>query len=62
MDPRVVPLTEILRLNTKLFRNCLEGVTDEKAAMRRSASTNSAAFVAAHVAPGALLPSEDARR
>jgi uncharacterized damage-inducible protein DinB len=49
MDPRIVPLTEILRLNTKLFRNCLEGVTDEKAAMRPSASTNSAAFVAVHV-------------
>jgi uncharacterized damage-inducible protein DinB len=50
IDPRVAPLTEILRLNTKLFRNCLDGVTDEKAAMRPSASTNSAAFVAAHVA------------
>lgn len=49
MDPRIAPLTEILRLNTKLFRNCLEGVTDEKAAMRPSASTNSAAFVATHV-------------
>jgi uncharacterized damage-inducible protein DinB len=50
MDPRLAPLTEILRLNTRLFRNCLEGVTDEKAAIRPSASTNSAAFVAAHVA------------
>lgn len=49
MDPRIPPLTEILRLNTRLFRNCLDGVTDEKAAMRPSASTNSAAFVAAHV-------------
>jgi uncharacterized damage-inducible protein DinB len=43
------PLTEILRLNTKLFRNCLDGVSDETAAIRPSASTNSAAFVAAHV-------------
>lgn len=50
MAPRIAPLTEILRLNTRLFRNCLEGVTDEKAATRPSASTNSAAFVAAHVA------------
>jgi uncharacterized damage-inducible protein DinB len=50
MDPRVAPLTEILRLNTRLFRNCLEGVTDEKAVIRPSASTNSAAFVAVHVA------------
>jgi uncharacterized damage-inducible protein DinB len=50
MDPRIAPLTEILRLNTRLFRNCLDGVTDEKAARRPSASTNSAVFVAAHVA------------
>jgi hypothetical protein len=39
MDPRIAPLTEILRLNTRLFRNCLESVTDEMAAMRPSAST-----------------------
>jgi uncharacterized damage-inducible protein DinB len=50
MDPRIVALTEILRLNTRLFRNCLEGLTDEQAAMRPSGSTNSAAFVASHVA------------
>ena len=50
MDSRIAPLTEILRLNTKLFRNCLDGVTDEKAAMRPSASTNSAAYIAVHVA------------
>jgi uncharacterized damage-inducible protein DinB len=49
MDPRIGPLTEILRLNTRLFRNCLDGVSDETAAMRPSASTNSAAFVAAHL-------------
>ena len=50
MDPRIAPLTEILRLNTRLFRNCLDGVTEEQAQRRPSASTNSAAFVAAHVA------------
>ncbi|HEY7444129.1 MAG TPA: DinB family protein [Vicinamibacterales bacterium] len=49
MDPRIAPLAQILRLNTKLFRNCLDGVTDEQAAVRTSASTNNAAFVAAHV-------------
>jgi len=49
MDARIGPLSEILRLNTKLFRNCLDGVSDEAAAIRPSASTNSAAFVAAHV-------------
>jgi uncharacterized damage-inducible protein DinB len=50
MDARLAPLTEILRLNTKLFRNCLDGMTDEQAGTRPSGSTNSAAFVAAHVA------------
>jgi uncharacterized damage-inducible protein DinB len=50
MDPRVAPLAEILRLNTRLFRNCLDGLTDEQAGTRLSTRTNNAAFVAAHVA------------
>jgi uncharacterized damage-inducible protein DinB len=50
MDARVVALAEVLRLNTKLFRNCLDGLTDEQAAVRPSPGTNSAAFIAAHVA------------
>ncbi|NIM49132.1 MAG: DUF664 domain-containing protein [Gemmatimonadales bacterium] len=50
MDSRVTPLVDILRLNTRLFRNCLDGLTDEQASLRPSAATNSAAFVAAHLA------------
>jgi len=50
MDIRVVPLAEILRLNTVLFRNCLDGLSDEQAVTRPSNATNSAAFVAAHLA------------
>ncbi len=50
MDPRVAPLADILRLNTRLFRNCLAGLTDEQANLRPSGTTNSAAFVAAHLA------------
>ena len=50
MDPRITPLTEILRMNTKLFRNCLDGVTEEMAGMRPSSTTNNAAFVATHLA------------
>ena len=50
MDPRVAPLAEILRLNTRLFRNCLDGLTEEQACARPSAATNSASFVAAHLA------------
>jgi uncharacterized damage-inducible protein DinB len=50
MDQRLAPLTEILRLNTKLFRNCLNGLTDEQLRTRPTESTNSAAYIAAHVA------------
>src|SRR5262245_3898367 len=49
MDPRIETLAQILRLNTTLFRNCLDGFTDEMATRRPSNSTNSAAFVASHV-------------
>lgn len=50
MDPRVTPLVEMLRLNTRLFRNCLAGLADPEARERPSDTTNSAAFVAAHLA------------
>ena len=50
MDPRIAPLAGILRLNHRLFRNCLDGITDEQARVRPSDTTNSAAFVAAHMA------------
>jgi len=50
MDQRVEPLTELLRLNTLLFRNCLVGMTEETSRRRPTPTTNHAAFVAAHVA------------
>ena len=50
MDERIVPLTELLRLNTLLFRNCLVGMTEETARRRPTPTTNHAAWVAAHVA------------
>jgi uncharacterized damage-inducible protein DinB len=50
MDLRVTALADILRLNTRLFRNCLDGLTDEQAIVRASPTTNSLAFIAAHVA------------
>ena len=50
MDLRVATLADILRLNTKLFRNCLDSFEDDAAAVRPSSSTNSAAFIAAHLA------------
>ncbi len=50
MDVRAAPLAEIFRLNGWLFHNCLDGLSDEQARARPSPATNSAAFVAAHVA------------
>lgn len=50
MDTRIAPLADILRLNTVLFRNCLDGLNDQQAAVRPSNGTNSAAFIAAHLA------------
>jgi uncharacterized damage-inducible protein DinB len=49
MDPRVAPLAETIRLNTRLFRNCLDGLDEEPARARPSSCTNSAAYVAAHL-------------
>lgn len=49
MDPRVSSLAETARLNTRLFRNCLDGLADEQARARPSSCTNSLAYVAAHL-------------
>jgi uncharacterized damage-inducible protein DinB len=49
MDPRLTPLAETLQLNSRLFRNCLTGLTDDRARVRPTESINSAAFVAAHL-------------
>lgn len=50
MDPRIAPLAGILRLNNRLFANCLDGITEAQCHKRPSEVTNSAAFVAAHLA------------
>jgi uncharacterized damage-inducible protein DinB len=49
VDPRVAPLLEIVRLNTRLFRNCLEDWTGRQAAARPTPETNSAAYIALHL-------------
>jgi hypothetical protein len=49
MEPALAPLYETLRLNTRLFLNCLEGVGDEPAGARPSPEVNSLAFVALHL-------------
>ncbi|HSB54900.1 MAG TPA: DinB family protein [Gemmatimonadales bacterium] len=51
MDPRLIIPLDILRLNTRLYRNCLTGLSDEQAQKRANGrgETNSAAFIAAHL-------------
>ncbi len=49
VDPRLQGLTEQLGLHTRLFLNCLDGVSDEAAAVRAGGTTNSMAFLAAHL-------------
>jgi len=49
MDLRVQPLAAILKLNTRLLLNCLEGLSDEAARVRRASGVNSVTFIAAHV-------------
>jgi len=49
MDPRIAPLAEILRLNRKLFHNCLDGLDEDQAMTRPAPDANSAAYVAAHM-------------
>ncbi len=50
MEARTAPFADLLRLNTRLFRNCLDGLTEEQASQRPSSATNHAAFIAAHMA------------
>lgn len=52
MHPAVTAPAAILRLNTELFVNCLDGVDDATAARRITADTNSIAFVATHLVDG----------
>lgn len=49
MDSRAVGLARLLRLNHRLLRNCLDGVTDPQAAARVLAGVNSMAFIVAHM-------------
>lgn len=49
MQDAIAPLYETLKLNTRLFLNCLDGVGDELARQRPSGDTNSIGFIACHV-------------
>ena len=42
-------LVSVMRLNTRLFLNCLEGVSEQEAIERPRTSTNNLAFIACHL-------------
>lgn len=49
MDARLIPLANILDLNTDLLLNAIDGLSDIEAQQRLAAGGNSIAFLAAHV-------------
>lgn len=49
MNARVVPVWEILKVNSRLVRNALSGVSREEAESRPNARTNHIAFLAVHL-------------
>lgn len=49
MDSRAAPFASLLRLNTRLLLNCVEGLSDEQASSRVLPPTNSVAFLVAHL-------------
>jgi len=49
MDSRAAPFASLLRLNTRLLLNCVDGLSDEQASARVVPPTNSIAFLVAHL-------------
>lgn len=49
MHPSVTPLASLLRLNTELLLNCVADLDDAAAGRRVTPSTNSIAFLVAHL-------------
>lgn len=49
MHPSLKPLHEILALNSRLFRHCLDGLSDEDSRRRPDERTNNVAFIALHM-------------
>jgi uncharacterized damage-inducible protein DinB len=49
VNDRLQPLYEILRMNSRLFLNCLDGMDEDQARWRPTERTNSAAFLALHL-------------
>jgi uncharacterized damage-inducible protein DinB len=49
MHPAVAPLKHTVDLDTRLFVNCLDGMSEQQALERPGASANHVAFLAAHL-------------
>lgn len=49
MIQALAPMAAVFALNTRLFENCLEGITEAEAQQRPNPRTNSIAFIAAHL-------------
>lgn len=49
MHDKVLALNNIMKINTELFSNCLDGIDDETAGRRPNDHTNNLAFVATHL-------------
>jgi uncharacterized damage-inducible protein DinB len=49
MHPSLEPLRETLALNSKLFRHCLEGMSDEDTWRRPDGRANNIAFIGLHI-------------
>ena len=49
MHPSIVPLAAILRTNTELLLNCLDGLDDRRARERTGGAGNNIAFLVAHL-------------
>ena len=49
MDSRIAPLITVAELNTRLFANCCDGITDLQSGVRLSGRTSSFLFIACHL-------------
>jgi len=49
MDAQVAPLYEMLKIDTRLFENSLDGVDDQRAQIQPSDGANNMVFIALHL-------------
>jgi uncharacterized damage-inducible protein DinB len=59
MELAIMPLLEVAKLNTKLYLNCLEGISDELAVHRPNVYTNNVTFIACHILDNRYFLTQD---